>query len=347
MGEYDLKAAVLKIRNKRLNFSLYKGEKENQVLITPKPATQKQVTALEKECGDVKRLAKGVCFFEEGLLVFATKTKPSPAWETLLTKIFKEQQCAKFLPLTLRQLGESESDEVEVEEGGEVPPTDPDPQTTAPPPAPPPPPTATPPSAADLMAALNKIAPHVKEAVGAFPAQKDEIVKALATFQAQLKGEQLAEAKVSLGNLVGLLKSLKAAPTGTAPTPPPTGTPTPPPSTTPQPSGTPETGGLEGALGAWATARALALEQLKALESGIRGMKDPEGDAAIILVKAIQANLSARPETSLAVTELENYLTNDEIIDEAQGPNGFGVKVELRTPLLSALTKIRAALKAA
>ena len=66
-------------------------------------------------------------------------------------------------------------------------------------------------------------------------------------------------------------------------------------------------------------------ELLQALEGHIRAMNDPDGDGAIILVKAIQANLTPRPETAEAVAELERYIETDQIITDAEGPElGFG-----------------------
>lgn len=73
-------------------------------------------------------------------------------------------------------------------------------------------------------------------------------------------------------------------------------------------------------------------------------MDDPDGDEAIILVKAIQANLTETPATLRQVEELERYITTDDIVTDAEAPNGFGVKVELRTPLLAALTELRTAM---
>ncbi|HZR16131.1 MAG TPA: hypothetical protein VFE51_02285 [Verrucomicrobiae bacterium] len=104
--------------------------------------------------------------------------------------------------------------------------------------------------------------------------------------------------------------------------------------------------GLDAALEQWTTARGKVINDLKALEKAIRDMKDPEGDEAIILVKAIQANLTSRPETAKAVKELERYIATDEIITEAEEPNGFGLKIAIRGPLLPALAALRSALPA-
>jgi hypothetical protein len=97
---------------------------------------------------------------------------------------------------------------------------------------------------------------------------------------------------------------------------------------------------LEGMAG-WQAARGVALASLKVLEGAFRKMKEPETDRAIILLRAIQANLTEAPTTPAQVTELENYLTTDRIIQEAEMPNGFGFKVALREPLLAALARLR------
>jgi hypothetical protein len=80
------------------------------------------------------------------------------------------------------------------------------------------------------------------------------------------------------------------------------------------------------------------------LESGIRKMNDPDGDRALILLKAIQANLTPLPSTVEAVERLERYLATDDIISQAEVPNGFGVVVAIRRPLLRSLGQVRAAL---
>ena len=91
----------------------------------------------------------------------------------------------------------------------------------------------------------------------------------------------------------------------------------------------------------WTSARATALASLKALEGAYRGMKHPLSDRAIILVRAIQANLTAEPGTPAQVKELESYLVGDRIIAEAESPNGFGFEVKLRVPLMAALAALK------
>ena len=95
--------------------------------------------------------------------------------------------------------------------------------------------------------------------------------------------------------------------------------------------------GLEQALAGWQAARATALASLKQLEGAFRGMEHPARDQAIILLKAVQANLTAAPTSAAQVKELARYLTTDDVITEAEIPNGFGITVSLREPLMQAL----------
>jgi hypothetical protein len=100
------------------------------------------------------------------------------------------------------------------------------------------------------------------------------------------------------------------------------------------------------ALAQWQGARVAALGQLKALQGKISAMQHPRGNSAIILLRSIQANLSARPDTRRSVEALERYLQEDDVIAEAEAPNGFGLKVELRKPLLAALSSLKQELAA-
>jgi hypothetical protein len=101
-----------------------------------------------------------------------------------------------------------------------------------------------------------------------------------------------------------------------------------------------ENGQIDG-LAAWQAARQIAIGSLKALESAYRGFDDPEVPQAIILLRAIQANLTETPATRQQVDQLRRYLEEDDIIEDAEEPNGFGVTVKLREPLLGALAQLR------
>src|SRR5581483_6345971 len=74
--------------------------------------------------------------------------------------------------------------------------------------------------------------------------------------------------------------------------------------------------GLKAAHARWQTARAAVQAQLKGLCDAIKAMKDPEADPAIILVRAIQANIVERLDSQQQVGELERYLQTDTIITE-------------------------------
>jgi hypothetical protein len=101
---------------------------------------------------------------------------------------------------------------------------------------------------------------------------------------------------------------------------------------------------LQNALAGWTKVRTKAMGSLRALEGAIRGMNHPAGDKAIILVKAITANLTETPDTKNRIAELRKYLQTDRIIEEAEEPNGFGINVDLREPLLEALEEVEWAL---
>jgi hypothetical protein len=237
MPDYDLKTALIKIKENRRNFALFKGEKDNHILITPQPPKTKQIEALEEECGEVKRIAKGICFYENGVLTFATKAPPAPIWESMTTKIFKAHNSAKFLPVVFRQLAEGESDEVSVieeEEGeaqsGEVPEAPPIPGATTTPSA-----TTTstvPPgtkeesetaetegeetadkekeAAAKLVASVTKLGPQIKAAAVARPELREDFQRLVAEFKAKIQAGDLAAAKEALYELASLVKSVEA-----------------------------------------------------------------------------------------------------------------------------------------
>lgn len=95
------------------------------------------------------------------------------------------------------------------------------------------------------------------------------------------------------------------------------------------------------ALAGWQAARATAMTSLRTLEAAVRRMDVPERDRAVILLRAIQANLTEAPTTPRQVAELQRYIETDDIVAEAEDPNGFGITVALRQPLLAALAGLR------
>ena len=96
-------------------------------------------------------------------------------------------------------------------------------------------------------------------------------------------------------------------------------------------------GGVKAALDRWTASRSEVVGQLRKLESAIKGMQHPSGDRAIILVRAIIANLTPAPDSKRSVAELRRYIETDDIIDDAESQNGFGIDIRIREPLLPVL----------
>jgi hypothetical protein len=99
-------------------------------------------------------------------------------------------------------------------------------------------------------------------------------------------------------------------------------------------------------LALWQRTRSEALTSLKALEHVIRATDDPDRDEAIILLRAVQANLREVPATMQQVDELQKYIDADDVVAAAEQPNDFGVTVDLTGPLRLALASLRAELEA-
>ncbi len=221
MAEYDLKIALTKLQNRRMNFAFYRGVDADQILITAKPPTPKLIKEMEKECGESKRILKGVVFADGGELVFATKNAPSPMWENQLRVIFKDRKCTKFLPLVVRQLKDDESDEVELEEiEGGVPGAPPVPPTV-----PGAPPVAETPDQLKARWEQTKAAvvPQIKEAIGVNPALREQITPLFSAALGHEKNSAFAEALAALERLRPLLGGTPVSPTAPPPPPPPPG----------------------------------------------------------------------------------------------------------------------------
>lgn len=92
----------------------------------------------------------------------------------------------------------------------------------------------------------------------------------------------------------------------------------------------------------WKRVRAQAVADLHAVASAAGKLDFPDAPEAVILLRSIAANLTEEPGTARQRAELRNYLTNDDLIDEAEEPNGFGIAITLRKPLLAALNRLDA-----
>jgi hypothetical protein len=96
------------------------------------------------------------------------------------------------------------------------------------------------------------------------------------------------------------------------------------------------------ALQTWHTQREAAVGRLKSLAAAIAGSRDAEAPDAIILIQAIIKNLTPQPDTQQKVIQLEKWLQTDDILEDAEAPNPFGVEVAIRQPLLAALADLKA-----
>jgi len=192
-----------------------------------------------------------------------------------------------------------------------------------PPPAPPQ--VAKPPDVGALVKELAALARRIPEVPDTDREVKARLVKLATDANVNIKTNNLNYAARFIAELREALgAALDAAGVGVGQVAPPNA------------GGTAKPSAPMGMAG-WQAARGTALASLKALEGAFRDMKEPETDRAIILLRAIQANLTAAPTTPAQVKELETYIKTDRIIQEAEMPNGFGFKVELRDPLLAAL----------
>jgi hypothetical protein len=111
-------------------------------------------------------------------------------------------------------------------------------------------------------------------------------------------------------------------------------------------SGDSRAAAVKAALTDWQTARGAAIAKLQELANAIKGYDHPESGQAFAKCRAVQSNLTAKPETLQSVSELEEYLDSDQVVATVEEPNGFGITVALRKPLLDALSKLKALLSA-
>jgi hypothetical protein len=101
MPAYELKKAVDKVGATPLNFALYKGEDEDQIVISAGAPSAVVLQEVTKECGKLKLLLKGTCFYDGDTLVFAIAT-PAPQWKMQIAAILKHRQCQGISKIDVR-----------------------------------------------------------------------------------------------------------------------------------------------------------------------------------------------------------------------------------------------------
>lgn len=179
------------------------------------------------------------------------------------------------------------------------------------------------PSVSEVSGAFDRLVQAAKQTALDHPDQKARLTESLGAVQRLIKAGSLDEAQKTLAKAVALVDSLKGVKKEAR-------------------------GGVDpkAAIAAWQAARNQAIAPLKQLIAEIQAMADADGDAAISLVEDIQAKLNVSPATLEQAAAFERYLKTDTAITDAESPNGFGVTINIRKPLLEALTKLKSQLPA-
>lgn len=106
----------------------------------------------------------------------------------------------------------------------------------------------------------------------------------------------------------------------------------------------PDEGQRQEAMARYTRARALVVQRLQQLAAAVRASGHADADAALIEIRAVQSNLSARPEGLQAVNELATYLETDDVVADVDGPNPFGMAIDLQQTLLPPVYELQALL---
>jgi hypothetical protein len=89
----------------------------------------------------------------------------------------------------------------------------------------------------------------------------------------------------------------------------------------------------------WKAQRAAAVTSLKTVAARIASAKHASSAKAILEIQAVMKNLTAEPSSPQQVTELQNYLGSDDVVHDV-----CELAEDIRTPLLAALSELRAAM---
>jgi hypothetical protein len=87
----------------------------------------------------------------------------------------------------------------------------------------------------------------------------------------------------------------------------------------------------------WKAQRTAAITTLKSVATKIASAKHAKSAKAILEIQAVIKNLTAEPSTQQQVTELQNYLGSDDVVNDV-----CEMVEDIRTPLLGVLTDLRA-----
>jgi hypothetical protein len=214
MPEEDLAKWLQEAKKKPRNFAIIaKGANVLQVIVDKRPIKDGALMKAKKEFQG-NAVVKGVVVGDGPELTFQVQEETSLS-DVKLKKFIVDATGLNLKPRFQVVTDLQEVDDDSLDEGGEGEPA----QSEEPPPVPetPAPPGEKLPSADQLMAALNKLSPAIKQAVADNPTRKEEILRPVAGFQALVKAGELPKAKEALLQIGALLKTLQTTPE----TPPP------------------------------------------------------------------------------------------------------------------------------
>ncbi len=214
----ELIEGLRQAKTKPRNFAIIvKGAKVLKLIVKKKPIKPAEVQEAKTEVKGTGYY-QGVCQGEGGAeMVFSLVGEEPSVKATQFKELIAEQTGLTIKPrfAVVTELQEVNDDSPESGAPQETPSSSggpPQVNELAPPPAPPPPPKDLSAEAKALMAALNKLATPIKDAVASNPARRNDIVGLVAKFKKELGEEQLAVATESLKSLATLLKELGPKP---------------------------------------------------------------------------------------------------------------------------------------
>ncbi len=173
---------------------------------------------------------------------------------------------------------------------------------------------------AALRGAAVRMAAEVQGAVAAAPRATAALRNGQTDLEAQLAEGNLAGAEATLRKLASVVDALTPAKPPTPEVPPPP---------------------AEAARQHWEASRAAAVAPLKAILARVQDFDHPGAMRASLRLRSVIKTLAFDPATQREATELERWVASDDVVENVEKPNGFGIAVSLRTPLLQALGELK------
>lgn len=176
-------------------------------------------------------------------------------------------------------------------------------------------------SEGELRAAAARLAAEVQKLAAASPQGAAQLAPGLARLREQLAAK---DSTAAIATLRALAAGIDAAAAPEAPTAAP-----------PQPP-------AAAAREHWQAARSTAVASLRAVLARIDGAAGHAGaNKAALRLRSVIKSLARDPASPAEVDELQRWLESDDVIEKVERPNGFGIAVLVRAPLLKALRELK------